>query len=199
LSSIATKLFLLFSAVGLIVFFLVEKAVRYVEEATARNPEIAKQISFQKQHSHKHGGHSHHESEEPHETSNAETAVTKEENPKADDQVANGTANTEPEGTKKRKGAKKDSAKKGEEEGLKSGSSEGKETKDSQPKVAPLKPTVAPGSLLVLGYLNLFSDGVHNFTDGMALGAAFVHHGAVGGWSRTLFMLAHELPQEVGP
>eukprot|EP00850_Spirogloea_muscicola_P019336 SM000188S03831 [mRNA] locus=s188:112668:115957:- [translate_table: standard] len=56
----------------------------------------------------------------------------------------------------------------------------------------------AAGSLKVLGYLNLFSDGVHNFTDGMALGAAFLHHGTVGGWSRLLFMLAHELPQEVG-
>ncbi|GJP52169.1 hypothetical protein CLOM_g11264, partial [Closterium sp. NIES-68] len=28
---------------------------------------------------------------------------------------------------------------------------------------------------LVLGYLNLFSDGVHNFTDGMSLGSAFLH------------------------
>ncbi|GBG92707.1 hypothetical protein CBR_g56846 [Chara braunii] len=56
----------------------------------------------------------------------------------------------------------------------------------------------ASPSLAVLGYLNLFSDGVHNFTDGMALASAFMHHGSVGGWSRTLFILAHELPQEVG-
>ncbi|PWA47114.1 ZIP metal ion transporter [Artemisia annua] len=53
-------------------------------------------------------------------------------------------------------------------------------------------------SSLVLGYLNLFSDGVHNFTDGMALGSAFLLYGSVGGWSRTLFLLAHELPQEIG-
>ncbi|KAG8047534.1 hypothetical protein GUJ93_ZPchr0008g12804 [Zizania palustris] len=53
-------------------------------------------------------------------------------------------------------------------------------------------------SNIVFGYLNLFSDGVHNFTDGMALGSAFLLHGSVGGWSRTLFLLAHELPQEVG-
>ncbi|KAL2650861.1 hypothetical protein R1flu_018989 [Riccia fluitans] len=53
-------------------------------------------------------------------------------------------------------------------------------------------------SKLVLGYLNLFSDDVHNFTDGMALGSAFLLHGTVGGWSRTLFLLAHELPQEIG-
>ncbi|XP_071706985.1 IAA-alanine resistance protein 1-like [Rutidosis leptorrhynchoides] len=53
-------------------------------------------------------------------------------------------------------------------------------------------------SSLVFGYLNLFSDGVHNFTDGMALGSAFLLYGSVGGWSRTLFLLAHELPQEIG-
>lgn len=55
-----------------------------------------------------------------------------------------------------------------------------------------------PRSSLVFGYLNLFSDGVHNFTDGMALGSAFLLYGSVGGWSRTLFLLAHELPQEIG-
>ncbi|XP_044491615.1 IAA-alanine resistance protein 1-like [Mangifera indica] len=52
-------------------------------------------------------------------------------------------------------------------------------------------------SNLVFGYLNLFSDG-HNFTDGMALVSAFLLYGSVGGWSRTLFLFAHELPQEVG-
>ncbi|KAF2593597.1 hypothetical protein F2Q70_00044859 [Brassica cretica] len=56
---------------------------------------------------------------------------------------------------------------------------------------------VEKNSSLVFGYLNLFSDGVHNFTDGMALGSAFLIYGSVGGWSRTMFLLAHELPQEV--
>ncbi|TXG57000.1 hypothetical protein EZV62_018313 [Acer yangbiense] len=56
----------------------------------------------------------------------------------------------------------------------------------------------AQSSNLVFGYLNLFSDGVHNFTDGIALGSAFLLYGSVGGWSRTLFLLAHELPQEIG-
>ncbi|KAK7319172.1 hypothetical protein RJT34_03890 [Clitoria ternatea] len=59
------------------------------------------------------------------------------------------------------------------------------------------EPVRSPTSL-VFGYLNLFSDGVHNFTDGMALGSAFLLYGSVGGWSRTLFLLAHELPQEIG-
>ncbi|KAL0446674.1 UNVERIFIED_CONTAM: IAA-alanine resistance protein 1 [Sesamum latifolium] len=60
------------------------------------------------------------------------------------------------------------------------------------------KEPVKSQSNLVIGYLNLFSDGVHNFTDGMALGSAFLLYGSVGGWSRTLFLLAHELPQEIG-
>ncbi|XP_071724184.1 IAA-alanine resistance protein 1-like [Rutidosis leptorrhynchoides] len=60
------------------------------------------------------------------------------------------------------------------------------------------KETAHSPSNLVFGYLNLFSDGVHNFTDGMALGSAFLLYGSVGGWSRTLFLLAHELPQEIG-
>jgi zinc transporter ZupT len=58
---------------------------------------------------------------------------------------------------------------------------------------APRKQQLAP-----MGYLNLIADGVHNFTDGMAIGAAFITGGPASGWSKTLFMLAHELPQEVG-
>ncbi|XP_039069517.1 IAA-alanine resistance protein 1-like isoform X3 [Hibiscus syriacus] len=65
-------------------------------------------------------------------------------------------------------------------------------------KTSVQKETSHSQSNLVFGYLNLFSDGVHNFTDGMALGSAFLLHGSVGGWSRTLFLLAHELPQEIG-
>ncbi|TKY59759.1 IAA-alanine resistance protein 1 [Spatholobus suberectus] len=61
-----------------------------------------------------------------------------------------------------------------------------------------VKEPVRSPTNLVFGYLNLFSDGVHNFTDGMALGSAFMLYGSVGGWSRTLFLLAHELPQEIG-
>lgn len=61
-----------------------------------------------------------------------------------------------------------------------------------------VKEPVRSSTSLVFGYLNLFSDGVHNFTDGMALGSAFLLYGSVGGWSRTLFLLAHELPQEIG-
>lgn len=46
-------------------------------------------------------------------------------------------------------------------------------------------------------YKLMFNLAQHNFTDGVALGSAFLLYGSVGGWSRTLFLLAHELPQEV--
>lgn len=71
---------------------------------------------------------------------------------------------------------------------------------DNAISTAPIQPQqqVEASGKFVIGYLNLFSDAVHNFTDGMALGSAFLLHGSVGGWSRTLFLLAHELPQEVG-
>jgi zinc transporter ZupT len=49
-----------------------------------------------------------------------------------------------------------------------------------------------------MAYLNLAADAVHNFIDGMAIGAAFLRGGAAFGWARTLIILAHELPQEVG-
>ena len=48
------------------------------------------------------------------------------------------------------------------------------------------------------GVLNLIADGAHNFTDGVAIGAAFVAGGPVAGWSKTALALAHELPQEIG-
>lgn len=49
-----------------------------------------------------------------------------------------------------------------------------------------------------VGYLNLVADGVHNFTDGAAVGAAFLAGGPAVGWAKTLAMLAHEVPQEIG-
>ena len=49
-----------------------------------------------------------------------------------------------------------------------------------------------------VGYLNLVADAVHNFTDGAAVGAAFLAGGPGAGWAKTLAMLAHEVPQEIG-
>lgn len=46
-------------------------------------------------------------------------------------------------------------------------------------------------------YLNLIGDGIHNFTDGLIIGASFatsIHFGIV----TTLVIIFHEIPQEIG-
>lgn len=46
-------------------------------------------------------------------------------------------------------------------------------------------------------YLNLFGDAIHNFTDGLVIGASFavnIHFGVV----TTLVIIMHEIPQEIG-
>ena len=49
----------------------------------------------------------------------------------------------------------------------------------------------------VAGYLNLFADTFHNFTDGLAIGASFIAGEGVGKIT-TLTILLHEVPHEVG-
>lgn len=46
-------------------------------------------------------------------------------------------------------------------------------------------------------YMVLFSDALHNFLDGLTIGAAFLLSPVLG-WSTTLAIAAHELPQELG-
>ena len=48
-----------------------------------------------------------------------------------------------------------------------------------------------------VGKLVLFSDGVHNFMDGMIIAASFLVNPAVG-LATTLAVILHEIPQEVG-
>jgi zinc transporter 7 len=48
------------------------------------------------------------------------------------------------------------------------------------------------------GWLNLFADAMHNFTDGVVIALAFARRGRSAGWATTWAALAHELPQEVG-
>ncbi|MFA5357129.1 MAG: ZIP family metal transporter [Candidatus Omnitrophota bacterium] len=52
-------------------------------------------------------------------------------------------------------------------------------------------------SIHAFTYLNLVGDAIHNFTDGLVIGASFivnVHFGVV----TTLVIIMHEIPQEIG-
>ena len=47
------------------------------------------------------------------------------------------------------------------------------------------------------GYLNLFADAFHNFTDGLAIGASFLAGKNIG-LMTTVTILFHEIPHEIG-
>ena len=53
------------------------------------------------------------------------------------------------------------------------------------------------GDIKVAGFLNLFADCFHNFTDGLAIGASFAA-GETVGTITTLTILLHEVPHEIG-
>jgi zinc transporter ZupT len=52
------------------------------------------------------------------------------------------------------------------------------------------------GKIKAFGWLNLFSDGIHNFMDGMGLAGAFNISASLG-FATTLCICLHELPQEM--
>lgn len=54
-----------------------------------------------------------------------------------------------------------------------------------------------PGSLSAVVWMVIMGDGLHNFTDGMAIGAAFSNNIA-GGLSTAVAVFCHELPHELG-
>ncbi|KAM0837255.1 hypothetical protein ACQ4PT_061784 [Festuca glaucescens] len=176
---------------GIVLFFIVEKIVRYVED-NAQNGV----------HSLGHGHHHHHHKREDtsdkakldhmksdHEDKDTDQADKQTLHDGAIDKIDDADHKESNATIRKRVSSSSSAA---EKEPITSGT-------DSAPsKPLSSEDSTVSNSNLVFGYLNLFSDGVHNFTDGMALGSAFLLHGSVGGWSRTLFLLAHELPQEVG-
>jgi zinc and cadmium transporter len=52
-------------------------------------------------------------------------------------------------------------------------------------------------SIHPVGYMNLFADGVHNFIDGMIIGASYMVSLQVG-MATTLAVVFHEIPHEMG-
>lgn len=54
-----------------------------------------------------------------------------------------------------------------------------------------------PETLSAVAWMIIMGDGLHNFTDGMAIGAAFSENIA-GGFSTSLAVFCHELPHELG-
>lgn len=54
-----------------------------------------------------------------------------------------------------------------------------------------------PKTLSSIVWMVILGDGLHNFTDGMAIGAAFSNNIA-GGFSTTVAVFCHELPHEMG-
>ncbi|XP_028550447.1 IAA-alanine resistance protein 1 [Dendrobium catenatum] len=181
---------------GIVLFFLVEKIVRYVED---HSPNGANNLMHGHNHHHhkqqqklKHDGEV--TSQQLSDSKNRETVdmISETElNGQSDARLKN-DKNDKWENLRKR--TTFDGVASEDEKDVDSRNVQGIQKQPSLNEIVP----VHTSSNLVFGYLNLFSDGVHNFTDGMALGSAFLLHGTVGGWSRTLFLLAHELPQEVG-
>merc|ERR1739838_1061545 len=53
------------------------------------------------------------------------------------------------------------------------------------------------GEIQIAGYLNLFADCFHNFTDGLAIGASFLAGDSIG-IVTTGTILLHEVPHEIG-
>uniref|UniRef100_A0A1I8G7C8 Zinc transporter foi n=1 Tax=Macrostomum lignano TaxID=282301 RepID=A0A1I8G7C8_9PLAT len=54
-----------------------------------------------------------------------------------------------------------------------------------------------PQSLVSVAWMVIFGDGLHNFTDGLAIGAAFAQS-ITGGISTSIAVFCHELPHELG-
>lgn len=54
-----------------------------------------------------------------------------------------------------------------------------------------------PGSVAAVAWMVILGDGIHNFSDGLAIGAAFANS-VSGGISTSIAVFCHELPHEIG-
>ncbi|UJR34241.1 hypothetical protein I4U23_021646 [Adineta vaga] len=70
--------------------------------------------------------------------------------------------------------------------------------KKKKDKKSVKKTEVVPESRMkISGYLNLIADGLHNFTDGLAIGSTYLLGRKVG-LTTTLTIFLHEIPHEIG-
>lgn len=107
----------------------------------------------------------------------------------------NGKKDKAEEKNKKKEGEKKEKKESGDEKEKKDGEEDKKEEdKEVSAAAAAAKPE---GDIKVAGFLNLFADCFHNFTDGLAIGASFAA-GETVGTITTLTILLHEVPHEIG-
>ncbi|XP_051149241.1 IAA-alanine resistance protein 1 [Andrographis paniculata] len=183
---------------GIVVFLIVEKLVRYVEEFSGVD---GPGLGHHHHHHHKHAKKVKADDatqEDPQEPSYNDVANGRLLDQTSDEKELNRSPTESASGDKSREKTvlrKRNTSIAATKEGT---DLSAENNSDGNLECVEKKEPVKTHSSLVFGYLNLFSDGVHNFTDGMALGSAFLVYGSVGGWSRTLFLLAHELPQEIG-
>ena len=54
-----------------------------------------------------------------------------------------------------------------------------------------------PNSVSALAWMLILGDGIHNLTDGLAIGAAF-SNSITGGFSTAIAIFCHEVPHEIG-
>ncbi|XP_041372401.1 zinc transporter ZIP10-like [Gigantopelta aegis] len=54
-----------------------------------------------------------------------------------------------------------------------------------------------PDSIAAIAWMVILGDGIHNFSDGLAIGAAFANS-ITGGFSTSIAVFCHELPHEIG-
>lgn len=54
-----------------------------------------------------------------------------------------------------------------------------------------------PQTVAAIAWMVILGDGIHNFSDGLAIGAAF-SNSITGGISTSIAVFCHELPHEIG-
>jgi len=75
--------------------------------------------------------------------------------------------------------------------------SEKKGEKETNNKVISKTQKASESDIKIAGYLNLVADFLHNFTDGLAIGASYMAGNSIG-YITTFTILLHEIPHEIG-